>query len=430
MVSFCGMSSSMNKPPTVSGTIWALINRTRLKAPAAEDGCCVGFVGNIPEPRGGAELFLQNLISQLSELPIRMALVRWQRQIMHYEGSRTELVYRERETIEEDGNTGTRIHYLLRHTPGWLIIKLLRFFRLAVKATGFLHGEGVQVIHCHLLVPNIYYAFIAARILQVPLIVTIHGLVDIAQPGHILHTRYAAFERRLLIRVLKQCDCVIAVSREIRDYCESLGICNLEIKSGGIDTRYFSPANGDEHGILFVGNLTESKGFNLLLQAYERLRARIGEPLYLAGKNPADYDFSTDPDIRYLGVLSRAELREAMQRSKLVVLPSKSEGLPLSVIEAMSCNKPVLVTPVGELAHLIIDGENGFLCTGQSVDSLAERIEEVLADYPGLKRSLGSKPRDSVREYDIRHLARWHWHLYRDQVALAAGLPQLANNRT
>ncbi len=427
----------MNKPPSVLGTIWTLISRNRLKTPAASECCCVGFVGNIPEPRGGAELFLQSLIAQLSELPVRMVLVRWQRQIMHYDGSRTEQVYRDRETIEQDADTGTRIHYLLRHTPRWLIPRLIRIFGLAVKATGFLHGEGVQVIHCHLLVPNIYYAFIAARILRVPLVVTIHGLVDIEQPGQFLHQpgqflhrRYAAFEKRLLVRVLKNCDRVIAVSREIRDYCESLGIPNLEIKSGGIDTRYFSPAGEDECGILFIGNLTDSKGFNLLLQAYERLRGRISEPLNLAGKNPANHDFSRDPDISYLGVLSREDLRRAIQGSKLVVLPSKSEGLPLAVLEALSCNKPVLVTPVGELAHLIVDGENGFLCATGSVDSLADKLVEILGNYPQIRASLGCKPRDSVREYDIRHLARWHWHLYRQHIASAAGLPQLAKNRT
>lgn len=420
----------MFKPPSVPEACRRLLFHRRRSAADTDPRCCVGFVGNIPEPRGGAELMLRNLITQLGELPVRMALVRWQRQVMHYDGSRTEQVYRERETIEEDAETGTMIHYLLRHTPGWMPVRLARILRLAIKATAFLHGAGVQVIHCHLLVPNIYYAYIAARILRIPLLVTIHGLVDIEQPGHILHPRYKAFEKRLLVRVLKRCDCVIAVSHEIRDYCRSLGIMNLQIRSGGVDTRYFSPGEGDGRGILFVGNLTESKGLDHLLQAYARLRGRVSEPLYLAGKNPLQLDFSAAEDIDYLGVLSRAELRDAIRRSKLVVLPSKSEGLPLAILEAMSCNKPVLVTPVGELAHLIVDGENGFLCTMQSVESLAERLEEILTDYPGLKQRLGSRPRDSVREYDIRHLARWHWQLYLQHVAATARVPQLVRRRT
>ena len=247
---------------------------------------------------------------------------------------------------------------------------------------------------------------------------------------HILHHRYAALEKRLLIWILKRCDRVIAVSREIKNYCETRGIQNIETKGGGIDTKYFRPAEGEERGILFIGNMTESKGFNRLLQAYELIRKRVGEPLRLAGKNPANIDFNNDPDIHYLGVLSREDLRQAIQGAMLVVLPSASEGMPLSVLEAMSCNKPVLVTPVGELVHLIVDGENGFLCDTHSVDSLAARIEEILGDYPGIKVSLGDKPRASVRDYDIRCLAQWHWHLYRHLVHSAAELTQLANNRT
>jgi glycosyltransferase involved in cell wall biosynthesis len=419
-----GINKSMDTLPTVLDTIRSLVSRERKRLPVPGNRCHVGFVGNVPEPCGGAELFLQNLISQLSEFPVSVALVRWQKQIMHYDGSVVELVYRERETVERDEDSGAKIHYLIRPTPGWLIVKLVMIFRLAAKATGFFHRENVQVIHCHLLAPNIYYSFIASRLLRVPLVITIHGLVDVDEPGHILHQRYKKLEKRLIIWILKKCDRVITVSREITERCAALGIPHLDTKSCGIDTRYFQPADSEERGILFIGNLTEGKGFKLLLQAYDRVRNSINEPLYLAGKNPTKYDFNNDPDIVHLGLLSQADLRQAIQASKLVVLPSRSEGMPLSVLEAMSCNKPVLVTPVGELAHLIVDGENGFLCDTDSVDSLARRIEEILDNDSGLSGSLGDKPRVSVREYDIRNIAHWHWRLYRSLVASASDQTQ------
>jgi len=411
----------MDTLPTVLGTIRDLARRERRNGFDPGKQCHVGFVGNVPEPCGGAELFLQNLISHLGGFPVRMALVRWQKQIMHYDGSAVELVYRERETVEQDSDSGTSIHYLIRPTPGWLFIKLFRIFRLATKATGFFHRENVQIIHCHLLAPNIYYAFIASRLLHIPLITTIHGLVDVEEPSYVLHKRYKKLEKRLIIWILKQCDRVITVSREITEHCEALGIPHLATKSCGIDTRYFSPVESEERGILFIGNLTEGKGFDLLMQAYKSVKGRINEPLYLAGKNPANYVFNDDPDVTNLGLLSREELRLAIQKSRLVVLPSRSEGLPLSVLEAMSCNKPVLVTPVGELAHLIVDGENGFICDTGSVGSLASRMEEILDKCNGLTGSLGDKPRVSIKEYDIRDIARWHWHLYRSLVVNPGG---------
>ena len=395
-----------------SAIIGMLGSQFRRKEAIPDERCHIGFIGNIPEPKGGAELFLLNLISHLSKMPTSLTLIRWQKQIMNYEGAINEVAYREKEVIELDDYLNLKIHFLFNPTPGWLIPKILRIMRLAIKTADSLRNGGTQIIHCHLLIPNIYFAFIASRLLKIPLIVTIHGLVDLTQPGHIVGRRYAAIENRILIKILKKCNCVISVSNEIMQYCKTLGLQNLELQSCGIDTEYFCPAPGEDRGILFIGNLTNRKGFDLLLQAFAQVRNNVSEPLYLAGKNPTGYNSGNDPDIVHLGVLSQADLRHAIQRSKLIVLPSRSEGLPLSVLEAMSCNKPVLVTPVGELAHLIVDGQNGYFCKLGSVDSLANRIEEILSNYDHCKTSLGLKPRLSAQEFDIRRITQWHWQLY------------------
>ena len=75
----------------------------------------------------------------------------------------------------------------------------------------------------------------------------------------------------------------------------------METRSCGIDPGYFTPAPVPERGILFIGNLTRRKGFDLLIDAYKNIRNFTGEPLLLAGKNPENLCFAEDSGVHYLG---------------------------------------------------------------------------------------------------------------------------------
>ena len=196
-------------------------------------------------------------------------------------------------------------------------------------------------------------------------------------------------------------------------------ITNVEISTCGIDTEFFTPEARSERGILFIGNLIDAKGLDVLLEAYAAIRGQVDEPLLLAGRNPSNLSFRKDSGVSYLGALNHSTLREAIRRCKLVVLPSRSEGLPLSVLEAMSCNKIVLVTAVGGLKHLVVDSRSGFLLDGLNVRSLGERMVEILSNYEELKTRLGDKPRRSVVRYDIRRVAERHHRLYSHMVSHA-----------
>ena len=70
---------------------------------------------------------------------------------------------------------------------------------------------------------------------------------------------------------------------------------------------------------------------------------------------------------------------------KLLVLPSKFEGLPTIILEAMACGTPVLATPVGSIPEVIKDGETGFIMENNSPECIAENIVRVL-EYPDLDK--------------------------------------------
>jgi glycosyltransferase involved in cell wall biosynthesis len=86
-----------------------------------------------------------------------------------------------------------------------------------------------------------------------------------------------------------------------------------------------------------------------------------------------------------------------LTKMRLLLLPSKSEGLPNVVLEAMACGTPVLVTPVGAIPDIIKEGETGFLLKSNDPKHIAERIVELL-NNPELLERVSVNAYNYVRE--------------------------------
>jgi len=87
------------------------------------------------------------------------------------------------------------------------------------------------------------------------------------------------------------------------------------------------------------------------------------------------------------------------------VLSSDSEGLPLSVIEAMTAGLPVIVSHVGDLPDLIEDGVNGFLVKERTAQAFSEKIVALLRD-DALRTRFSEAARRAARQYSIEASAR------------------------
>ncbi len=84
-------------------------------------------------------------------------------------------------------------------------------------------------------------------------------------------------------------------------------------------------------------------------------------------------------NIELIGWINHDEIPSYLNKLKLLVLPSSTEGLPNIVLEAMACGTPVLATPVGSVSNVIKDGETGFLVHDNSIDSIIDRILYIIS---------------------------------------------------
>lgn len=110
--------------------------------------------------------------------------------------------------------------------------------------------------------------------------------------------------------------------------------------------------------------------------------------------------------VRFAGHV--ADVRAIWQTHQALVLPSRQEGLPLALVEAMLCGRPAIATDVGGIAELLADGETGFLATAPTVsalDAALERAWSARADWPRLGAQAARRARATVPADPAAHFA-------------------------
>ena len=112
----------------------------------------------------------------------------------------------------------------------------------------------------------------------------------------------------------------------------------------------------------------------------------------------------------------RSDVADLLARADVFVLSSTSEGLPVSILEAMAAALPVVASSVGGVAEAVDEGETGFLVPPRDPVLLAAALERLLDDST-LRRRLGANGRERVREhFGLEAFQRAHVDVYRREL--------------
>lgn len=172
-----------------------------------------------------------------------------------------------------------------------------------------------------------------------------------------------------------------------------------------------APVAEDVGYYLFLGRLVESKGVLPLLDAWDQLRAQLGERtplLYIAGEGPLDHSVQmrvrTNPYIGFLGHVGGETKREALRRCRAVIVPSTWwEPLGLVVYEAYDYAKPVLAARSGGLTEIVQNGVTGLQHEPGDVAGLVRDVLEIEATPATERLAMGKRGRDwLLRETDTQ----------------------------
>ena len=176
------------------------------------------------------------------------------------------------------------------------------------------------------------------------------------------------------------------------------------------------PSVGDGGGnyALFVGRLSPEKGIGTLLQAWERLAAKI--PLKIAGDGPLAGDVADAArrllGVEWLGRLSPAAVTTAMQDATLLIFPSAwyEGGVPRTILESLAVGTPVVAPDLGSMGEIIRDGHTGMPFKGGDPADLARVVGDAFAHPAGLVRMRAQ----ARAEFEARYTAEANYRMLMD----------------
>lgn len=284
------------------------------------------------------------------------------------------------------------------------------FFKLISK-----NDFDIIHVHSHLHMSSNMTVF-SKMFRKRPIVLTSHGIVEYRGWKNLVKILY---NKTMAKYMLKSADKIIALSPTQANILEKLGANHSDITviPNGIDlNRINLNVNADSfkdqyqlHNkkiVLFVGGLIPRKGVNYLIDAMKQVKSDCialivgGE---LQGHSGAKISLEEQvrkiglKNILFLGKVSNEDLEYAYTIADVFVLPSLSEGLPLTLLEAMSYKKCVVVTDIPGNSDVIQDGENGILFeVGNSLD-LGKMINYLLTNEE-LRKKLGMAARKEIEK--------------------------------
>lgn len=284
--------------------------------------------------------------------------------------------------------------------------------------------ERFDIVHTHTPIASLIGRF-AARCSKVPLVLyTAHGFY--------FHDRMTRLHRKLftgLERVGGRCtDYIFTVSAE--DYASAVSLHivpenRVEYTGNGVNLDRFNPKRfagmrdvfrarlgipPQRPVVCIVGRLVREKGYLDLVQAVERVAGSIPDVLVLAvgGALESDHDDASREIMQEVGKRSledhfmflsfRSDVEELLYASDVFALPSYREGLPVSVLEAMAMELPVVATNIRGSREAVRHGVSGLIVEAGDVGALAGALVSLLGD--GAKRmEMGKRGRAIACEY-------------------------------
>lgn len=249
---------------------------------------------------------------------------------------------------------------------------------------------------------------------------------------HGIHVDY--IERYYLYRLLFKhvSDYYIAITREMEKDLTKLGIAQSRIiyLPNAIDTELFHPYRNkkEDNLLLYLGRITPVKGLHVLLRSLHYLK----KPIHLVIIGPADHSSKYYKDIisliekenqigrhkvEYLGVVPLEEAIKFYQKATMFILPSFWEAFPVVLLEALSCETPVITTPVGGNPEVIRNFENGLLVPVNNPLKLAEAVNFML-DNKDNTTKMGRKGRELVtKNFSVEVIAKRLRKIYEEIIS-------------
>jgi len=295
--------------------------------------------------------------------------------------------------------------------------------------------RGADVIHAHWAIPTGPAAVQAARKLDLPSVITMHGGDVYVNPeqGYDFPTRW--YVRPPLRWTLRHTGALTAITEDCRQHALRAGAPaeKIHLVFNGTDLRRFSPTTGGKtvdprfgpQMVFACRQLFPRKGIRFLIEAAAQLAPRFPAlQIVVAGdgfERPELVKLAESLGIAdrvtFLGWVPNSELPPYYRAAAISVIPSLEEGFGIPAAEAMGCETPVVASDAGGLPEVVEHGVTGLIVPRGDSTALAEAMGRLLGD-PALRAQMGRAGRErSLRLFDWDRTAEQLERIYAQVMA-------------
>ncbi|MEJ5251863.1 MAG: glycosyltransferase family 4 protein [Armatimonadota bacterium] len=323
---------------------------------------------------------------------------------------------------------GIKIRHIATMRDGSALYKLFVFLGAVARFIPALLVGHVDLVHIHFASrASTWRKSVFAMLAQMagePYILHAHG-------GEFrdFYSRQPRVLQRWIARMLRRSRRLIALSEGWKQYYTGqfgLPSERVAVLPNPVDMPSTPPSRGNRSCVtlLFLGRMGHIKGATRVVQALSALPEEVLKRAHLAMAGDGNVE-SVRQEVSNLGLDKQVTVMDwvtAEQRNTLFasadifVLPSLNEGLPMSVLEAMSWGLPVITSPVGGIPEVVQHGVNGLLVPPTDIPAIAQAMQELIENEP-LRLQMGINARSSVEHLDIAHYWQKLYQIYQSVLA-------------
>ena len=291
------------------------------------------------------------------------------------------------------------------------IIKMAYFIVAYIKILGIMQKERPDLVHIHMSYKGSFFRKYA-----------IHKLCKKNNVPDIIHLHGSEFEKwykscnkkkqEKIKKLMRECAAFIVLGKRWKNVIKRIEpktktyIIHNSVHIPTEIVKWRKPFN-----ILFMGILIQRKGLKDLLYAFSKMihKANIRDNeinLIIAGSGPQKFDLKELADkleissyVKFIGWVSGDEKEKLFKNCQILVLPSYNEGLPISILEAISFGMPIVATNVGDVSSALWDKENGFIIEPGNIDQLEISMLKLFQDKLMYRRM--SRKSKKIAMYDF-----------------------------
>jgi glycosyltransferase involved in cell wall biosynthesis len=288
-------------------------------------------------------------------------------------------------------------------------------YRSIFELKAFVNKNNIDIIHSHGYKADIFSWFLKG--LSIKQVSTLHG-------WWLGNSPKLKFYNYLDMLSIRNFDRIVTVSNEVKSrLIRYVNSERITVINNGVDLDEISVVakidlgmEADNLLLAIVGRLSKEKGHKYLFEAISDIDSL---KLLVIGTGPLEeklkryvIDKKIEKKVLFCGF--KNNVLEYMNSVDIFILPSISEGLPLSLLEAMALKKAVVASDVGEIPNVIQDKDNGLLVEAKNVASLTNAIK-YLQNNHGIIENMGQKAYETVKDrYSVLEMVSKYQDVYKE----------------